>query len=306
MRIREIDIAGNGIGLRLHKPIIDELGIPYQFIRLPDSLDDKTNMHSHPSRMLIIGTPIYKHKTHLIYGIENYPVILCEKPIGNLMKDICELQKYLREKTVSVYVNYQLRFLDIANMVQTSLCADNAISYSFTYNSSARIQQNLPNWYRDFSKGGGVLFSVLPHILDFILFLGNDIVHMEVLNFNKTSDSSALDNITLRLISALGVPITIDIDTTANHDRFILLIQYKKKKLCYDFISDSEIQFDDIASYPNGSLSSIEEIPWRRGFRRLLTTILLNDSDKYLANIADAVSVHQILSQIIDKLNLDK
>lgn len=81
-------ITGSGIATRLHEPVLKEFPeIIAKSVRISENplpSDEKTDEIS--ESWLFLGTPVCKHKDHIISSCKKYKKILCEKPVG-LSKD---------------------------------------------------------------------------------------------------------------------------------------------------------------------------------------------------------------------------
>jgi len=297
MIIRNIDLTGNGVALRLHKPVLDDFSyINTKFVRLPD--EQELDIQKPTSDIIIIGTPTYKHIQHILYAIKHYPLVLCEKPVGNSYSQILSLKQKIYRANCTCFVNYQLRYLPIVSDMLTYSKENTIELVSVTYRSNARMASQLPAWYLDYRMGGGILYSLLPHIIDLINFLGFGIVDGFEFEYMDNLSQVPMNEITIHGNTASGIPIEISIDTKRNFDQFIIELCGNNKKKKYDFIGNCEV-VGNLSKYRNGALSSKSVSPWRLGFRMLISDLLNLDDSSYFATIDDAIKVHHVLHHII-------
>ena len=301
--ISEVDIAGKGVGQRLHKPVLDEIGIANRFIRIPD-LSQGFLFENPSAKLIIIGTPTYKHIQHIKYVIDRYEIVLCEKPVGNSLDEINSFYHSNGAQVNNIYINYQLRFLDIAKQISLHLNTYQPKALSIDYCSGARMSHVLPEWYNDYKCGGGILYSLFSHIIDFILYLGLNIRLVGVSSLEITRDNTIpLNSIDVQLMTITDIPIFIHIDTKAPFDKFTFFVEGNSKNVTFDFISDSEVTTDHVPQYTNGTLSSRNPIPWRIGFYRLISTLIKKDENmNNVAVIKDAIEVHKIINATLSFL----
>lgn len=297
MIIRNIDLTGNGIAIRLHKPVLDEF--PYintKFVRLPDK--QEINSQKPTSDLVIIGTPTYKHIQHLLYAINYYPYVLCEKPVGNSYAQLLSLKQEICNTNCACFVNYQLRYLPIVSDMLTYSKENTVKSVSIKYRSNARMGNQFPEWYLDYKMGGGILYSLLSHIIDLINFLGFGIVDNFEFEYKKKLSPIPMNEISIHGNAVSGVPIEISIDTKKDYDQFIIELSGDNTKKNYDFIGNCTVG-NGLCQYKNGALSSKNASPWRLGFRMLISALLNSAKESNLATIDDAIKVHYVLSYII-------
>lgn len=293
-KITKVYIAGCGVGLRLHEPIIKEIGTTYEFVRLPDNHDEtKNTIVNYMDGLLIIGTPIYKQKEHLLYGLNHYSTILCEKPCCLSALEIDDVIKLQQRTNAQVFVNYQLRFLNTIPIIKGIITEEDVSFINIKYVSSVRKQLEVPSWYKDKKKGGGVKNSIFSHLIDLLKYLGVGFLIAKEIN------QFSLDKIDISFESLSGLLIRINIDTVNEYDMFLMEIGKKNKTLLFDLVSDQEVDKTSFCKYLCGALSSRVEGPWRKGFRRLLSEILEgNYNHCKLARLEDALFVHEVLDTI--------
>lgn len=298
--IKSIDLTGNGVALRLHKPVLDNLSnISTKFIRLPDEL--KPNCKKPESDLIIIGTPVYKHVQHVLYAINHYEFVLCEKPMGCSLEQVIALKNTINSTDKTCFVNYQLRFLPILDKIFEFSKKNIVKSVTISYRSNARINKKLPGWYLDYRVGGGVLYSLLSHIIDLLNYLGFNISSGFRFEFDKSKFQVPMNEVDIYGVTTQGTVLNISIDTKQNYDQFVIELFGNGNIKKFDLIGNCESNKNCI--YKNGALSSQNVSPWRIGFRLLMLELLSPMKKTEIATINDAISVHYILSEIISRCN---
>lgn len=296
-----IDIAGKGIGARLHQPIAKEIGISAKFINTSDTINK-------PSDTLIIATPPQKHIGCLIWAVSRYKKILCEKPAGISLSDISKLENYIEKNNIDsqIRVNYQLRFHPIFKKMSEFTKNNKIKNLVITYKSNFGNGKPDKTWKESIETGGGIIFSILPHILDAINFLDIDIQNKPT--WFKTND---IENIPIKNInicfneSKCNIPtVLIDSDVSTNYDEFTFKFETENgTQKIFDLIENGQVSSKN-NRYDNGYLLSKNEYSfWRSCFKNLLSTFLYDIDDHRLAKISDAKKVLQICDFLTENLN---
>lgn len=291
-------LTGNGIATRLHKPVLEEFpNANVEFIRLLEE-PSKTNDPIIPSDgWLFLGTPVYKHKQHIFGCAEKYKKILCEKPVGLSTDEIEQIKNTINQNQVLFRVNYALRFLPCIDEIKEFIKNNNVKYVTITCN--ANFNQNPPNkpWKSDYKLVGGILYSILPHMIDLLNYLHfqedlNDIT------FQSTTQVP-MNDIKLYSKTLSEVNTLININLCKNFDELTLKVETSDKSKIFDLIDSSENKISG-TRYCNGTLSATSRIsPWRISFKHLLENLFINPQDSRFAKIEDAENVLKILDIIL-------
>ena len=291
-------LTGNGIANRLHKPVLEEFpDINIEFVRLTEELS-KTNDSVIPSNSwLFLGTPVYKHKQHILGCAEKYKKILCEKPVGLSTDEINQIKDTISQNQVLFIVNYALRFLPSIEEIKEFIKNNDVKCVTITCN--ANFNQNPPNksWKNDYKLGGGILYSILPHMIDLLNYL-NFQEDLNDITFQSTTQVP-MNDIKLYSKTSNEVNTVININLCKNFDELTLKVETSDKSKTFDLINNSENKISD-TRYCNGTLSATSRIsPWRISFKHLLENLFINPQDSRFAKIEDAKNVLEVLDVIL-------
>ena len=299
MNSTTVFLTGSGIAVRLHDPSLSDFThIDTKFVRISESGQTTTKSDIDLKNWLFLGTPVYKHKDHLIYATKKYKNILCEKPVGLSLSDINQIKQAIEENNVQFIVNYPLRFLPVIKQVKEFISCNDIKSIKVTCN--ADFNKNPPNksWKTNFNLGGGVVYSILPHLSDILNFIV-DPCDLSSIRFESTS-KIPMDDIRVFSKTLSKIDTEININLRENFDELKLEIQTPEESKIIDLIDSNENLISG-TKYQNGTLPATSKIsPWNISFKYLLQSIFSGSADDTkLAKIQDAEKVHQV----IDALN---
>lgn len=295
-------ITGSGIATRLHEPVLKEFpGIIAKSVRISENplpSDEKTDEIS--ESWLFLGTPVYKHKDHIISSCKKYKKILCEKPVGLSKDEISEIKAAINQSKTCFRVNYALRFLPCLEKIK-SFAKENEIK-SVAITCNAGFNKCAPNktWKSDCKSGGGILYSILPHMVDLMNFLGFE-ADVNSIIF-ESSLKPPMNDIKLRSRTKSGIETQINIDLLRDFDEFTLNLETPQGVKIFDLINSKESKIFGTAEYISGTLSATNKLsPWRISFKYLLEALFSNPENQKLAKIEDAEKVHDVLEMILSK-----
>lgn len=296
---KRVFLTGKGIATRLHEPVLRQISDATSiFMTIPDNDYSGTNVNITKNDWVFLGTPVYKQFEHLAYLAKHCKNILCEKPVCLSLSEINQLKNLIADNHVLFRVNYALRFLPMIDEIKEFTRNNDVKSVKLVCN--AGFNKNLPNkeWKSDVNLGGGILYSIFPHLVDLSIFLfgEND---LDKVSF-KSSSKIPMDDIKMFSKTIGGIETTIDINLKENFDEFKLEIETVDEKVkTFDLINSSTNKISD-TKYLNGSLSATSEIsPWRISFIYLLEKLFTAPSDVRFARIEDAEAVHKVLRVIL-------
>lgn len=194
-------------------------------------------------------------------------------------------------------VNYALRFLPCVEEFKEFI-KNNDVKY-VTITCNANFNQNPPNksWKNDYKLGGGILYSILPHMIDLLNYL-NFQGDLNDITFQSTTQVP-MNDIKLYSKTLSGVNTVININLCKNFDELTLKVETSDKSKTFDLINNSENKISD-TRYCNGTLSATSKIsPWRTSFKYLLENLFINPQDSRFAKIEDAKNVLKVLDIIL-------
>ena len=291
-------LTGKGIAARLHKPVLEEffnVKIKSIFIN-GESLKAKDAVVPFDS-WLFLGTPVYMHKQHILCCAKKYNRILCEKPVGLSASEINQIKDIVNKNHILFRVNYALRFLPSVEKIKKFIKSNDIKRVTIMCNSN--FNQNPPNksWKSDYKLGGGIIYSILPHMVDLLNYL-NFSADLNNITFQSTTQVP-MNDIKLHSKTLSGIDIIIDINLCKKFDELTLKVETPDESKTFDLINSSENKVSG-TKYFNGTLSATSKIsPWRISFKYLLDTLFTNPQDFRLAKIEDAENVHKVLDVIL-------
>lgn len=294
-------LTGSGIAARLHEPVLKEFSdVSSRVIRIPEESMDNDELNISPEDWLFLGTPVYKHEKHLLYATKKYKKILCEKPVGLSLDEIDQIKHAINENQVLFRVNYALRFLPVLDEIKEFINNNDIKSVTLTCNAS--FNKNPPNkdWKNDYKLGGGILYSIFPHLADLLNFVVGQ-SNLDSITY-ESNQEIPMDDIKFRSKTLNGVDTAISINLCENFDELALKIETADKTEVFDLINSSDNKIAG-TKYCNGTLPATSELsPWRTSFRMMLKNMFINPEDCRFARIEDAENVHKILSVILSQL----
>lgn len=311
MKKTRIGLVGKGISKRLYYPILHEFkSVDIEFLDYPhiykENISDlQFDLFLKASKrfdIILIGSPPFAHYHHIMLALQQSNYIICEKPVG-LTSDCPRFYMESYGDNNFIGVNYELRFSKILEKLRNIISSNEIEVIEIEYYSSVRINKHkLPEWYLNVNQGGGIKYSILPHIIDMIYFLG----------FNFSSFQADKANLTLDKLHLLGtlnesIRLSIDINTVNENSFFNIKIKGKGFYYFVDFIA-GEIYLKEVFNkqlHKPEELSSRSGILWQEAFKEMMKVVISNFRKDYnysdsIPNLADAVKVHQVISLIYD------
>lgn len=294
--------GSSGIAARLHKPVLKEFpGINIESVRIPEKPFLSEKACKPTDQWLFLGTPVYKHKEHIISSCKKYKRILCEKPVGLSKDEINEIKTAISQNETCFIVNYALRFLPCLNEIK-EFTKNNEIK-SVTIICNANFNKFPPNkaWKSDYKSGGGILYSILPHMVDLLNFLNFE-ESLSDITFESIS-KIPMDDISLYSKTKSGIKTAIHIDLLKDFDEFTLKLETPKGGKIFNLINSKENKITG-TKYLSGTLSATSKIsPWRISFKNLLEALFADPENPNFAKVEDAEKVHDVLGAILSKEN---
>lgn len=295
-------ITGSGIAARLHEPVLKEFPeVNVRSIRIPEKSLPVEKPDGISENWLFLGTPVYKHKDHIISSCKKYKKILCEKPVGLSTDEISEIKTAINQNGTCFIVNYALRFLPQLDEIKEFIKNNQVNSVIITCNANFNKFPPNKTWKSDYKSGGGILYSILPHMIDLLNFLNFE-EDANNISFKSTSEIP-MDNIQLYSKTKSGIKTEINIDLLKDFDEFTLKLETPQGGKIFNLINSQENKITG-AKYLSGTLSATNKLsPWRISFKHLLETIFKDPENQKLAKIEDAEKVHNILKVILSNKN---
>lgn len=318
-----VGIVGHGVGLRLHYPVLSKIGkVNAFFISLPHVESTSRIPVSETYRigvseqvdLLLVGTPPFAHEFHVSIGINSGIAVICEKPVGLSSSCPLSLQSKSLTTKVPVHVGYQLRFYKTVATVKRRIRTFHPVSLEIVYNSSARKNKKaFPHWYNNGQFGGGVKFSILPHIVDLIHFWGFSFESVKIVDISPTNCfQDALDQIELESRLDEMTKLRLTINTLCDFSQFFVRTSDRKGNcLIWDLITGEvhnklSVPESNPPSSPSTLMSSAHGI-WQIAFEEMIRNVFRIRGDAKLnlrscASLTDAVRVHRVLEAVSESI----
>lgn len=277
-----VAVNGQGVAARLHRPALDELGcVEIRQVRYSPDANSMVVVEGEPVPsfdLTIVGSPPEVQVAHAHLALAHSRIVLCEKPFGTHAPDSAVFTNG-PDTHGQLYVNYQLRFTCAYAALKRAFRRVRPERVEVVYRSGARMV--LPKgheWIRNEDSGGGVMYSVLPHVLDLLELLAcgptHDSVPATAWVGRLSPDRNAPDRVLVEYVTPVGRHVRIDIDTCVTHDAFMFRMAGTRDRCGVDLISQRTIEGSpsDVC-YSNGILSSIRGGLWREGLTAMLRAL---------------------------------
>ena len=287
-----IGVAPGGVGARLHIPalagrrrvIVRPVPLPRIDPRRPEVLPG-ANVELDGLDLFIVGTPPYCHLRHSELLLRAGVPVICEKPAGLDAAQALRIAAQASRVNTECRVNFQLRFHPVVRQARQVARTWIPDEIDITCTSSARRDKSgKPAWYWQQASGGGVWFSLLPHLIDLAYFLGAQPQTLAVTRAVPASGpDSGIDALTVRARCRDKRNLTLTADPLAATSG--LTIRFRNA-------SGSEGLFDLTATGSN---------PWLTAFMACADTMLSGTSPPDLSECATlhaAVRTHQVIRTI--------
>lgn len=299
---KTVFITGKGIATRLHEPVLKEFPeVKIRSIQIPEKPHLIEKFDETSDNWLFLGTPVYKHKDHIISSCKKYKKILCEKPVGMSKDEINQIKIAIDQSGTCFIVNYALRFLPYLDEIK-AFTKNNKIK-AVTITCNANFNKFPPNkaWKENYKLGGGILYSILPHMIDLLNFLNFE-EDINNISFKSTSEIP-MNDIQLYSKTKSGIKTEINIDLLKDFDEFTLKLETPQSGKIFNLVNSKENKITG-SKYISGTLSATNKLsPWRISFKNLLETLFTDLENPKFAKIEDAEKVHNILKIIISNKN---
>jgi predicted dehydrogenase len=296
-----VGIRGHGVGERLHASIWRAFeGVIVKHIPRELELASIERFD-----LAVIAVPP-KHQLLALDSLSSRSdLILCEKPCGLDLSDlsawIARTPSLVQNK---VFINYQLRFLPGSLLLQLREGVQRAGTISIVYKSSARIVQFEPGeWKAQAKSGGGVVVSILSHLVDLLHFLGAkqiDFSEIDVVAKSGSCPNEVFDGIKLmgELVLRDEHRLEIEIDTVSESEIFEINFGSGANR-SIDLLSEDADGLD----HRRGRLRSDSQGPWRSSYMKLakaISSAVFNRQvgPEVIAKPMDALWVQTVLARV--------
>ncbi|HDJ89651.1 MAG TPA: Gfo/Idh/MocA family oxidoreductase [Thermoprotei archaeon] len=189
--IEEIELVG--IVSRSEKRakfMASQYGFKKYFTDLDKALSDKD------VDAVLIGTPTYEHKVHVLKALEYDKHVIVEKPIALKISDGYEMYNVARKKSLKFMVAHVVRFwpgyVEINRLVKNGVLGEPIIGRSYRYSEYPSWSYKL--WHKYIDKSGGVMIDLAIHDIDYLRWVIGEVKSVYARgSINIFKDATAYD-----------------------------------------------------------------------------------------------------------------
>ncbi|HEY0826497.1 MAG TPA: Gfo/Idh/MocA family oxidoreductase [Bacilli bacterium] len=186
---------------------------PSKVAALADSLQAKVyssyaDMLARPELDIVcVTTPTYLHKRHILEALNAGKHVICEKPLALNEEDCREVMKRSAEKGVRVFVAHVVRFFPEYAGICERLRSGEAGGIISAKARRVSLMPKENSWFLDRAKSGGIVFDLMIHDIDYILWLLGDSISQ--ISANRTSHAG-MEIVSASLTYANGTDVTLE------------------------------------------------------------------------------------------------
>lgn len=139
-----------------------------------------TEMIARPDLDIVCVTlPTYLHKEYVQQALEAGKHVICEKPLALTEEDCVELIKTSRTNGARLCVAHVVRFFPEYRDARSRLLSGEVGAAKSVRMTRASLMPSENSWFLDKRKSGGVVFDLMIHDIDYVLWLlGDRITHI--------------------------------------------------------------------------------------------------------------------------------
>ncbi|WP_419875182.1 Gfo/Idh/MocA family protein [Candidatus Pristimantibacillus sp. PTI5] len=129
--------------------------------------------------IICVTLPTYLHKEYVRMALEAGKHVICEKPLTLTEEDCWELIETSRAKGVKLCVAHVVRFFPEYKDARLRLRSGEVGAVKSVRTIRASLMPAENSWFLDKRKSGGVVFDLMIHDIDYVLWLlGDQITHI--------------------------------------------------------------------------------------------------------------------------------
>lgn len=129
--------------------------------------------------IVCVTLPTYLHKEYVLQALNAGKHVICEKPLALTEADCLELIEASRINGVRLCVAHVVRFFPEYRDARALMCAGKAGSVASVRAARASLMPAENSWFLDKRKSGGIVFDLMIHDIDYVLWLlGDQIAHI--------------------------------------------------------------------------------------------------------------------------------
>ncbi|GGD66707.1 Gfo/Idh/MocA family protein [Paenibacillus nasutitermitis] len=143
--------------------------------------------------IICVTLPTYLHKEYVQIALEAGKHVICEKPLSLSEDDCWELMEISRAKGVKLCVAHVLRFFPEYKDARLRLRSGEVGAVTSIRTTRASLLPAENSWFMDKRKSGGVVFDLMIHDIDYVLWLlGDQITHIRAEIITRESMEQAV------------------------------------------------------------------------------------------------------------------
>ncbi|MGO4544164.1 Gfo/Idh/MocA family protein [Paenibacillus sp. 2TAB23] len=124
--------------------------------------------------IICVTLPTYLHKEYVRMALEAGKHVICEKPLTLTEEDCWELIETSRAKGVKLCVAHVVRFFPEYKDARLRLHSGEVGAVKSVRTTRASLMPAENSWFLDKRKSGGVVFDLMIHDIDYVLWLLGD------------------------------------------------------------------------------------------------------------------------------------
>ncbi len=184
-----IAMKANNIDLKYSYDISDSVGIIDNYYPAAKFTTDYNKFKKDISSdidFLIICSPNYLHKKHIIDGLKCGLDIICEKPTVINIKDLNAIEKAEEKYQGKIYTIMQLRYhpeiIKLNKYIKKKKKKNFEVELTYI---TSRGNWFYNSWKGDKVKSGGIVFNIGIHLFDILIYLFGYVKKIEINRMNK-------------------------------------------------------------------------------------------------------------------------
>jgi predicted dehydrogenase len=245
-------VLGSGFGERVVSQILkknnkfDLLGI----ISRKNSNNNKSILKKNinKKKIFFLTTPPHTHYQFIKKFSNEKGLIICEKPLANNFNDA---KKILPFKKKILCINHQLRFSKISKILKKKLNHKNISKIEIFHESNHSIKnKRFSNWWSKTELGGGQLFALGSHLIDFAVFFCGKLKSVDcILKVNRSKKKISDDFFVLKMFSNNNCSILIKSNSYTKTKERLEINFYTKDNKNYKIINFNKLYKDNKLIY---------------------------------------------------------
>jgi predicted dehydrogenase len=303
MKIIPSVVIGSGFGKRVVSQILKK-NKKFNYLGIISRKSLKSNYailkkNINKKKIFFLTTPPFTHYNFIKKFGKLKGLIVCEKPLANNLNEAKKIST-LNEKIFCV--NHQLRFSKITKILKKKLKKFLLLKIDITHETNHSIlNKRITDWWSKTKKGGGQLFALGTHFIDYVIFFAGKIRTVECeLMVNRSKRKISNDSFILNMVSKKKCLISIKSDSYKKKKEHLEINFYTKKNKNYKIINFEYLYENSKLIYKEKKNKDkfLNKNFWRICFNNFLNELwdYINYNKKmYLCKFKDALYTQKII-----------